>query len=492
MSRAVTRVLRRAVQRANMKRTRRFGLLFLFALAVGLVGYAVWPREPVYEGRDLREWVGELVELANNDTSEDGSESARRAWDARHEKAVTAFRSIGVKALPQLLSWLRSAPGPTPLRDKLQDLLDEHTPWKLKLPERNDHTAQAVAGFRALGSTAEPALPELRRLLHKPATWEGAVFSLGAIGPAAVPILASELANSNCPAPSCVVDVLVELAPSVGPSLVSILADGVTNPSCHAHAECLAGLGNLGPVARELAPWLSALARKPGDPLAGQAMRVLAEVSDRPEQYLPLFSDRLNNTNLARHVAFALGRIGTKGIPALLRVLTNQEPDIKAAALAALDPKLRDRHPNNDATPPARRFSVLCFDFDRIFVAWSRKGPATLRTPVLEEFLASQRLGGALDHPDPAIRLEIVRMLVPHGHDSAIGLSRAVADIDDRVRAEAQAALVEAGIEVREGGIIRGPTGKKRIALIFAGNEYAENGETILNELARHTTESLI
>jgi len=42
-----------------------------------------------------------------------------------------------------------------------------------------------------------------------------------------------------------------------------------------------------------------------------------------------------------------------------------------------------------------------------------------------------------------------------------------------------------AGLEIREGGIVRGPTSSRRLAVVFTGHGYAEGGETILNELAR-------
>ncbi|MEI8040923.1 MAG: polysaccharide deacetylase family protein [Verrucomicrobiota bacterium] len=41
-------------------------------------------------------------------------------------------------------------------------------------------------------------------------------------------------------------------------------------------------------------------------------------------------------------------------------------------------------------------------------------------------------------------------------------------------------------VELREGGIVRGPTLSRRLAIVFTGHSYAEGGETILNELARH------
>ncbi len=43
-----------------------------------------------------------------------------------------------------------------------------------------------------------------------------------------------------------------------------------------------------------------------------------------------------------------------------------------------------------------------------------------------------------------------------------------------------------ADVELREGGIIRGPTSARRLAIVFTGHEFAEGGEVILNELGKH------
>jgi len=40
--------------------------------------------------------------------------------------------------------------------------------------------------------------------------------------------------------------------------------------------------------------------------------------------------------------------------------------------------------------------------------------------------------------------------------------------------------------EIREGGIVRGSASARRVALVFTGHKFAEGGETILDELARH------
>ncbi len=41
-------------------------------------------------------------------------------------------------------------------------------------------------------------------------------------------------------------------------------------------------------------------------------------------------------------------------------------------------------------------------------------------------------------------------------------------------------------VELREGGIVRGPTSDRRLAFVFTGHSYAEGGVTILDGLARH------
>jgi len=48
------------------------------------------------------------------------------------------------------------------------------------------------------------------------------------------------------------------------------------------------------------------------------------------------------------------------------------------------------------------------------------------------------------------------------------------------------AGLAPAELTEREGAIVRGPIAARRLALVFTGHEFAEGGETILDELAKH------
>ncbi len=53
------------------------------------------------------------------------------------------------------------------------------------------------------------------------------------------------------------------------------------------------------------------------------------------------------------------------------------------------------------------------------------------------------------------------------------------------VAASVLAAGAQSGVERRDGGIVRGPSGEARIALVFTGHEFGEGGPAILDALAR-------
>ena len=93
-----------------MNNGRRNGLIVLALIAASVAGYLSWPREPVFEGRTLSDWLEEVIASHHERPSAEAGE------------AVSAVRSIGPSAVPHLLRWLRSAPIASPLRDKVQEL----------------------------------------------------------------------------------------------------------------------------------------------------------------------------------------------------------------------------------------------------------------------------------------------------------------------------------------------------------------------------------
>ena len=148
-----------------MNKPARIRLVLLLLIAAGLAAYALWTREPAAQGRPLSAWLADLVILDLQHTES----SAVPNSEARRQKAVSAIREIGPRALPRLLQALRSAPPkPMPMHDALERLLGLQSRFQIPLGRPRDPWDQvqlAIAGFEVLGPVASPALPELGELL---------------------------------------------------------------------------------------------------------------------------------------------------------------------------------------------------------------------------------------------------------------------------------------------------------------------------------------
>jgi len=417
---------------------KRLAFIFVVLVTAALASYsAFWPSEPACQGRKLSVWLQELVALGLEGPPLESDPPARRAWEERHQSAVAAVQTIGPKALPYLLRWLRAAPKPSPLRDKLQALLEKQSLIKITLPYQSYHGEQAIAGFEALGAIATPALPQLKELLLDPTYSEVAAASLYAIGPAALPVLSSALTNKDYRVQYHALQSLVPLAPQVGPAAVPVLMNAITNPRCQYHSEALLGLGDLGLQAREATTRLEPIINDSSNPLRGAAMRVLAEVSENPKQYVPTFTERLYNTNFTKDAAFALARAGPEGVGPLLRALTNENRIIRTTSLGALRPEFRKPATVSRSRPA---FSSLSRSFDSQYARSS--SIVFISRPDLEAQSTGWRLAELLKNAGPEVRIHIVQLLGRYGSYSALGLSRALKDQDGQVRSEAKAAQI--------------------------------------------------
>src|ERR1043165_3334350 len=138
-------------------RNRRI-ILLLLAVAV-LVGVLVVvlprEREPEYGGKRLSEWVERY---------------ATPPHMRQTEEAADAIRHIGTNAIPYLLKWIKY--DPPSWKNKLYKALNftferVNRDWMLQ-DEQRDRADRATMAFRALGSEAEGAIPELTRRMNDP------------------------------------------------------------------------------------------------------------------------------------------------------------------------------------------------------------------------------------------------------------------------------------------------------------------------------------
>jgi hypothetical protein len=197
---------------------------------VGLIMALTREREPEYGGKKLSEWVEEYE-----------SESRLAGNPIIADRAI---RELGTNAIPYLVAWLRYNP-PT---------------WKLKLYltaekalnkpvgswrswDRKERRAMgAISAFRALGAQAQPAVPELGRMITNPASCAPpAIYALGGMGQAGLPLLIAALNNESAGARPWIADEIALMGTNAGPavpSLLRCLQDTNEILACHA-AEAL-------------------------------------------------------------------------------------------------------------------------------------------------------------------------------------------------------------------------------------------------------------
>src|SRR5438128_866452 len=170
-----------------MKRLYATALVVLLAVITVAVFFALRPREPVYEGRRLSQWL-------------DQYEASFLAQDQTKEQARSAISRIGTNALPALL-WMVSAED-SALKQKLLTLAEKQSMVLLRMRRDDFYHAKASFGFAALGPIAKPAVPSLIVLLSDkgPKVRAAAANALAGIGPEAedaVPALLPCLDDRN-------------------------------------------------------------------------------------------------------------------------------------------------------------------------------------------------------------------------------------------------------------------------------------------------------
>lgn len=120
--------------------------LAVVAAVLVLAAYVTRPREPVYEGKRLSEWLEQI-------RSEDEAEM-------RH--GVAAIRAIGTNALPALMEMLDSRD--SSLKLWIQRLPSKQSLITWKMASADDRKVDGLIGLSVLGESSRPALPKMKAL----------------------------------------------------------------------------------------------------------------------------------------------------------------------------------------------------------------------------------------------------------------------------------------------------------------------------------------
>jgi len=194
------------------------------------------PSEPTYNGKRLGEW------LADRRFNE-------RGQIVLSEPSVEAVRAIGTKALPSLLTMLRSSDSPTKM--KLAVLLARYPHLCRCIPTNGERRSRAVYGFRALGADAKPAFPDIVKMVLASDDYGDPINALTRADQDAITLLARGLEDKD---PKVRVRAAFALgclrqAPSIS---VPALTRAVSDPDSRVQAGAAGSLGCYGPITNHI------------------------------------------------------------------------------------------------------------------------------------------------------------------------------------------------------------------------------------------------
>jgi len=166
-----------------------FGFVVVFAIVLA----ATRDDEPVYQGRKLSEWVDKY----ETELKPDRYSPTNMIVVVESDDAAEAVGKIGTNALPYLLKWISYEP--SSWQFQLHGIINSIRKTPKKWPDsdkRFRRASRAASAFKALGSHARAAIPELSRLLNDPKSNFSAARAeeaLENIGPEALPTLTNSL-----------------------------------------------------------------------------------------------------------------------------------------------------------------------------------------------------------------------------------------------------------------------------------------------------------
>ena len=187
--------------------------------------------DPAYNGKALSQWLLELDTPPSSEELRGAISDGQSAFEAIYRKKTQrdgdAIRKIGTNGLPVLLAIIGAKTNNVrqvmaQLKEKnFQDLLRDEE------PELDNFRKIAVAGFEALGPVAQPAIPQLTKLLYDWETGVQVARALRKIGPSGVAVLTNAISSTDATVRGNIVWAIRDEQEKLYPELVT----GVLIPS---------------------------------------------------------------------------------------------------------------------------------------------------------------------------------------------------------------------------------------------------------------------
>ena len=197
-----------------MKRRRVLYLLAVVALlAAACLGWPRGPKEPVYQGKTLTQWINEAHDVGIFEQTEETN---------------AAMEAMGTNAIPFLLQEFTR-----PIsrwRGRLGAWVNGQTAFKIHLRTDEERVRLAGNGLILLGTNAAPALPTLARYLGDPNRGGFAMEIVCSQDAVFVPSVTAGFASTSAVAITNALHTLQHMAHRSAPARAA-LAAALTHPS---------------------------------------------------------------------------------------------------------------------------------------------------------------------------------------------------------------------------------------------------------------------
>jgi hypothetical protein len=293
-----------------------FGIILL-----ALVGAVVFfhSSEPTYDGRTLSQWMADYWECVKPPPASPSIFTMEmyigyEGDSPRLRSATNAIRHLAPKATPCLLEWMDYEQPGWSVR-LCSYLKGRQGRWGIErrivdgLERPSTRSRNSAVAFRALGSSAAAAVPQLAKLLKspKPGVADSAILALVYIGPKGLPPLTEALADASR-----------------------------TNRDHLAE-----GIARMGTNGRPAIPVLTRCLREQNNPDLYRLTFFLRQLQPDPSLVIPELIDIVTDPRLRKplHMDYlgSFGRAASNAVPALLRALEDPDPQIRTYASNALD-----------------------------------------------------------------------------------------------------------------------------------------------------------
>jgi len=273
-----------------MKRSRAIAWVVLLVVIAAVAAFcALRPREPVYEGKRLSEWLRDL-------------DDNTLAADSRN-RAVGAVLQIGSNCVPTLVELLHSSD--SWLKRRLMESVGNQSRIRFHFTTAQERRGWAIQGIKVLGPAAIPMLIDL---LNDKGAMTTAMICLS----------------------------------QVGPEVVWPLTRTLTNEAPRVRSAAIVTLGLLRSNGQVAVPALVARLESDEDNrVRASAANALGYIGKDPEVAVPALVKHLSDADptIRAQAALALAKFGRQaqaGVPMLLKTMRDENLTVRNSAAVAL------------------------------------------------------------------------------------------------------------------------------------------------------------